>query len=125
MRPRAVNPGRPRALRRGYSDRMTTDDITLADNAAEHRFELKAGGKLAARAEYNLLKGAMMFTHTEVDPQFEGRGFGSKLAKFALDDVRARGLHAIPVCQFIAGYLRKHAEYQDLVTDETRRAFKI
>ena len=121
----AVNAGRPRVLRGGYSGRMTNDDITLADNAAEHRFELRTGTTLAARAEYNLLKDAVMFTHTEVDPQFEGRGFGSKLAKFALDDVRRRGLHVIPVCQFIAGYLRKHPEYQDLVTEDNRRAFKV
>jgi predicted GNAT family acetyltransferase len=104
---------------------MTTDDITLADNAAEHRFELKDGATVAARAEYNLLKDAVMFTHTEVDRRFEGRGFGSKIAKFALDEVRRRGLHAIPVCTFIAGYLRKHPEYHDLLTPESRRAYKI
>lgn len=104
---------------------MSSDDITLTNNAEAHRYELRVGGELAARAEYNLPKGSVLFTHTEVDPKFEGRGFGSKLAKFALDDVRARGLHAIPVCQFIAGWLRKHPEYHDLLTEESRRAFKV
>ena len=37
----------------------------------------------------------------------------------------ARGLKAIPVCQFIAGYIRKHTEYADLVSEESRRAFHI
>jgi len=101
------------------------DDITLSDNADAHRFELHKGGVLAARSEYNLLKGAVMFTHTEVSAQFEGQGLGSKLAAFALGDVRKRGLHVIPVCQFIAGYIRKHAEYLDLVSEDQRRAFKI
>ncbi|MDB5875192.1 MAG: acetyltransferase [Ramlibacter sp.] len=101
------------------------DDITLVDNTGAHRFELSKAGALAAYAEYNLLKDAVLFTHTEVLPQYEGQGLGSKLARFALDDVRRRGLHVIPVCQFIAGYIRKHTEYLDLLTEESRRAYKL
>ena len=101
------------------------EDIALADNAEKHRFELHAGGQLAAYAEYNVLANALLFTHTETLPGFEGRGFGSKLAAFALDEVRRRGIGAVPVCQFIAGFLRKHPEYQDLVTPANRRAFHI
>ena len=101
------------------------DNISLSDNRDAHRFELHKDGVLAGRAEYNLLKGAVMFTHTEVSPQFEGQGLGSKLAAFALDDVRKRGLQVIPVCQYIAGYIRKHPQYQDLVSEEQRRAFRI
>lgn len=101
------------------------DDLTFSDNPDAHRFELRKGGAVAAYSEYNLLKGAVMFTHTEVLPQFEGLGLGSRLAKSALDDVRKRGLRAIPVCTFIAGYIRKHAEYLDLVAEEHRRAYKL
>ncbi|MCC2673316.1 MAG: hypothetical protein K0R58_263 [Ramlibacter sp.] len=101
------------------------DDIALADNPQQHRFELHAGGKLAAYAEYNVLSNALLFTHTETVLGFEGRGLGSKLAAYALDEVRRRGIAAIPVCQFIAGYLRKHPEYQDLVSPANRRAFHI
>ena len=104
---------------------MTDNDITLADNPDQHRFELKKAGEVAAYAEYNVLKGALLFTHTEVLPAYEGQGLGSKLAKFALGEVRTRGLHAIPACQFIAGYIRKHPEYLDLVTEEQRRAYKL
>lgn len=101
------------------------DDINLADNPGAHRFELRKGREVAAHAEYNLLTGMMMFTHTEVLPQFEGQGFGSKLARFALDEARKRGLNAVPVCPFIAGYIRKHAEYRDLVSETHRRAYDV
>ncbi len=104
---------------------MSADNTTLTNNPAVHRYELHVSGALAAFAEYNLLKEAVMFTHTEVLPAYEGQGIGSKLAKFALDDVRRQGLHAIPVCQFIAGYIRRHPEYLDLVTAESRRAFGV
>jgi predicted GNAT family acetyltransferase len=77
---------------------MAIDDIALADNAAAHRFELRMAGAVVAYSEYNLLKDAVMFTHTEVLPAHEGEGLGSSLARFALDDVRQRGLHVIPVC---------------------------
>jgi len=100
-------------------------DPTFRDNAEAHRFEAVVDGEVAAFAEYNLLKNGVMFTHTEVLPQHEGKGLGSKLAKVALDQVRERGTHAIPVCQFIAGYIRKHPEYVDLVSPESRRAFQV
>jgi predicted GNAT family acetyltransferase len=101
------------------------DDITVSDNSDAHRFELRKGGVVAAYSEYNLLTGMLMFTHTEVLPQFEGQGFGSKLARFALEEVRRRGLNAVPVCPFIAGYIRKHAEFRDLVSETHRRAYDV
>lgn len=101
------------------------DEISLVDNTAAHRFELRLGGVAAAHAEYNLLKGALLFTHTEVRPEYEGRGLGSQLAAFALDEVRKRGLHAIPACSFIAGYIRRHPQYMDLVSEDTRRAYRL
>jgi uncharacterized protein len=103
---------------------LSMDNIAVTDHPERHRYELTIDGNVAAYSEYNLLKGAVMFTHTEVLPDHEGQGLGSKLARFVLDDVRQRGLQAIPVCQFIAGYIRKHPEYEDLVSEEHRRAFK-
>lgn len=101
------------------------EDPTIADAPERHRYELLLGGAVAAYAEYNLLAHAVLFTHTEVLPAHEGQGLGSKLARFALDDVRGRGLKVIPACQFIAGYIRKHREYLDLVAEEHQRAYRL
>jgi predicted GNAT family acetyltransferase len=106
----------------------TTDmheSFECSDNASAHRFELRVGGTLAAYSEYNVLENGLLFTHTEVLPQYEGRGLGSAIARYALDHAREASLPVIPVCQFMAGFLRKHPEYQDLVTAQNRRAFKI
>lgn len=97
----------------------------FSDNSERHRFELHVGGELAAFSEYNVLKTGLLFTHTEVLPAFEGRGLGSAIARQALDEVRRRSLQAIPVCPFIAAFLRKHPEYQDLVSEDSRRAYRI
>lgn len=98
---------------------------SLTNNADQHRYEISVDGTLAGFAEYNLLEGAVLFTHTEILEAFEGKGLGSKLARYALDDVRSKGVWAIPVCKFIAGYIHKHPEYVDLVKPEVRRAFQV
>lgn len=52
----------------------------------------------------------VVFTHTEVDPQLEGRGVGSTLVAKALEDVTEQGLAVRPDCPFVAAYLRRHPE---------------
>lgn len=107
------------------ADAPASDAFALSDNQDSHRFELHADGELAGFAEYSLVKTGMLFSHTEVLPAFEGRGVGSALVRHALDEVRSRSLMAIPVCPFVAAFLRKHPDYQDLVSPESRRAYKI
>lgn len=93
----------------------------IIDNVQSHRYELLVDGEAAGFAEYRLRPphgtGAprVVFTHTEVDPAYGGRGLGGALAKGALDDVRAKGAVAVPLCPFIKRYIERHPEYQDLV----------
>lgn len=46
---------------------------------------------------------------------FEGRGLGSRLAAFALDETRSEGLRVVPLCSFIAAYIERRSEYRELV----------
>ncbi|MEJ5991248.1 GNAT family N-acetyltransferase [Ramlibacter sp. PS3R-8] len=88
----------------------------LVRNDAQSRYELRLGGQVAAKAEYRREGDTVRFTHTEVDGAHEGQGFGSRLAAFALDDVKSRGMKAVPQCQFIAAYIARHEkEYGSLV----------
>lgn len=87
----------------------------FSNNEAAHQYELKLDGSVAGHAVYEEQHGRVRFTHTEIDPKYEGQGLGSKLAKQALDDVRRRGLKAVPQCRFIAAYIQRHPEYSDLV----------
>lgn len=89
-------------------------DVRVTDNRQAERYEAKTGDGLAFAA-YRPAGHALMFTHTEVPEGVEGQGIGSSLVKYALDDVRARGLKVIPACQFVAAYIERHPEYQDLV----------
>ncbi|MCZ0733750.1 GNAT family N-acetyltransferase [Phreatobacter sp. AB_2022a] len=86
----------------------------VRNNAGEHRYELVVDGHVAA-AHYTLQPGVITFVHTVVPEALGGRGVGSALARGALDDARAQGLKVVPQCPFIAGYIKKHPEYADLV----------
>ncbi|HEX2312263.1 MAG TPA: GNAT family N-acetyltransferase [Thermomonospora sp.] len=88
----------------------------ISENAGESRYEIRVDGRLAGFAEYRTRDGARVFTHTEVDPEFEGRGLGGALARGALDDVRSKGLRAVPLCPFIKGWIERHPDYADLVS---------
>jgi predicted GNAT family acetyltransferase len=90
---------------------MTT---RVVDNPERGRFEVYADDTLAGYAAYLRRDGEIIFTHTEIDPAFEGKGLGSRLAAGALDGVRGRGVKVVARCPFIASYIARHAEYADL-----------
>ena len=90
-------------------------DIKVVDHPELSRFEIWADGKVAGFARYRLAPGRIVFTHTEIDPVFEGHGLGSRLASGALDVARERSLSIEPLCPFIAAYVKQHSQYQSLV----------
>jgi predicted GNAT family acetyltransferase len=99
--------------------------LTFRNTADKHRYEALSDGELAGYIEYNPMEGGLVFTHTEVLKAFENQGIGSFLAKEALGDARSRNLFVVPVCTFVAGYLRKHREFLDVVKPDTQKAFKL
>jgi len=86
----------------------------VVDNPERNRFEIDLGDATAIAA-YTLPKGIIMFTHTEVPPEHEGKGVGSALIRAGLKAARERGLKVIPICPFFAAYFQRHPEEQDLL----------
>jgi predicted GNAT family acetyltransferase len=89
--------------------------VAVVDAPDRRRFEASIEGELAGFARYVRLPDRVVFTHTEVDPAFEGRGVGSALAKGALDAMRAGGARVEARCPFIAAYITRHPAYADLL----------
>ena len=87
----------------------------IQDQRDAHRYELKVDGELAAHIDYRLRGDTIDLIHTEVVPAHEGKGLGSQIARYALDDARSRGLKVIASCSYIAGYVRKHPEQGDVL----------
>jgi uncharacterized protein len=96
-------------------------DAEVRDDPKKSRYEVLVDGRVAGFSRYRLDRERITIYHTEVEPGYEGRGLGGELARAALDDVRRRGLVLVPVCPFIAAYIRRHPnEYLDLVAPSVR-----
>ncbi len=95
--------------------------VEVSDNKQLRRYEVRVDGELAGFAQYRLEGDRITIFHAEVDPEYEGHGVGSQLAKTTLEDVAARELELNPRCPFIAAYVRQHPDlYLDLVAGPLR-----
>lgn len=92
-----------------------SSSVSISRNADAGRYEAHVDGAVAGTCEYRLDGSAVTFTHTVVDPAYEGQGVGSALARRALDDARADGLRVVAQCSFIAAYIQRHPAYSDLL----------
>lgn len=86
----------------------------IQHNTAQQRFEWLEDGALSV-LDYELQNGVMAITHTGVPESVGGRGIAVDLAKAALDTARANGWSVRPVCSYVASYIRRHENYQDLL----------
>jgi predicted GNAT family acetyltransferase/glutaredoxin len=84
-------------------------------NPDESRYEITIGDRMIGFAAYRRRGDNVVFTHTEIDPSCEGRGYGSLLVAHALADVRRQGLTVVPLCPFVAAYVARHPDEQDVV----------
>ena len=100
-------------------DAGSVGEIAVSDASQDHRYEARVGGDLAGYAVYLRSPQLIAFLHTEVDGAYEGRGIGSALARTALDEARAQGLGVVAICPFIAGWIDRHPDYQDLLYEST------
>lgn len=89
-------------------------DIDVVDNPARRRYEAEVEGELAV-ANYDRSGDTVRFTHTEVPERFRGRGIGDALARGALERVRDSGSKVVADCAFMAAYIGRHPEFQDLL----------
>ncbi|MFG2052633.1 GNAT family N-acetyltransferase [Micromonospora sp. NPDC048930] len=95
---------------------------TVTDVPERERFEARdETGTVAGVVTYQLTGNIIVYTHTEVDPAFEGKGVGSTLARAVMDDARDRGRTVVPVCPFLSAWLEKHPEYDGIVARSTRK----
>lgn len=102
---------------------MTTDKTgaEVSIEAKDRRYTISAGGQLAGFADFADRGNQRVFHHTEIDPEFGGRGLATLLLEEALRDTRADGKRIVPVCSMVGTVLKKHPEYEDItdpVTEE-------
>lgn len=92
---------------------VDVNELEVKNNPERHRFEIVLDDKVAM-VGYRMAGNTIVFTHTEVPPEFEGMGIGSKLARHVLDYAKTQGYRVHAQCPFISGYISRHPEYQSI-----------
>jgi len=87
---------------------------TIEHDEAARRFHTTVEGHLCV-LDYVLDGKVASYVHTGVPSPVGGRGIAADLVRFGLDTARARGWRVRPVCSYVAAYVRRHPEYQDLM----------
>jgi predicted GNAT family acetyltransferase len=91
------------------------DAPQIVHSGQRHRFEIHLGGDVIGSSYYRLESGRRVFTHTEVDPEHQGRGLANLLIEYALNDTRAAGLRIVALCPTVAAYVTKHPEFDEIL----------
>lgn len=99
--------------------------IAITDDTDSHRYVVRIDGRRAGLLQYRLRPESIELVHTEIYEEFEGRGLGSQLISFALQDARERGLAVLPTCPFVNDYIQRHRQYVDLVPEGRRQDFGL
>jgi predicted GNAT family acetyltransferase len=97
--------------------------ITVTNNEAKQRYEASVNGHLAVLT-YERQGDTIIYLHTGVPSAVAGRGIANVLARTALDEAREQKLAVVPLCQFVAVYIRRHPEYLPLVSESQRAQFR-
>lgn len=78
------------------------------------RFEMNIEGNRCT-LDYILDSDVVTMTSVRVPPPVEGRGIAGTLTRFALDHARTQGWSVVPRCPYVAAWIKRHPEYQDLL----------
>ncbi|MCU1643955.1 MAG: N-acetyltransferase [Nocardia sp.] len=96
--------------------------ITQAADLNPPRYEISLDGERAGFTSYVDRDQQRIFFHTEIDDRFTGRGLAGKLIRAALTDTRSAGRRIVPICPFVAAFVQKHHDFDDLLDPVTPEA---
>ena len=92
---------------------IALDKLEIVNNPAENRFEVWVEGQLA-KLDYMEDDTTLVITHVGVPMEFRGHGLAAVITKAGLEYARAKSLRVIPMCSYVAAYIRRNPEYIEL-----------
>lgn len=92
-------------------------DYELINNESRRQYEFHID-RYIPKIEYVVNKENDIFlTHTEVHPALSGKGIGTQLVIKALADIDTKAMKVVPLCPFVASYIKSHPEWMRLVKE--------
>ncbi|MDO9486137.1 MAG: GNAT family N-acetyltransferase [Actinomycetota bacterium] len=100
--------------------------VEVRYNPSEQRFEIYEDAVRVGLADYSIAGDRLSLLHTEISPEFGGRGLAKQLISFALDHIRDRHLQVLPICPYTLRVITENQDaYLDLVPSTERERFKL
>ena len=87
--------------------------LEVKHNEAEDRFETWIDGQLS-KLDYMQDGNTIVMTHVGVHPEHRGQGVAGKLTEVALEYAKEKSFRVIPMCPYIATYIRRNPQYEEL-----------
>lgn len=101
--------------------RPEIEGFVIVDVPEARRYEARIGDELAGWVDYGRVQSRLVAVHTEVRPEFGGRGIGTALVRHVLADARAGGFKITPRCPLFAAHFDRHPEDADLKAEPPGR----
>ncbi|NEM90336.1 GNAT family N-acetyltransferase [Galbitalea soli] len=82
---------------------------------SDRRYEIVEEGAVIGASYFRDAGERRVFTHTEIDAEWGGRGLATQLVRYALDDTRVAGMRVVAQCPMVAAFITKNPDYADLL----------
>lgn len=87
--------------------------VALANNRGQ--IQLFTDDHQAGEMEISIYNELLTVYHTEVDPQYEGKGYAKMLLSKLVEYARENNLKIVPLCPFVHGQFKRHPDlYRDI-----------
>jgi len=94
-----------------------SSELQIRDVPERRRYEARVGDQLVGWVDYGRVGTRLVAIHTEVPPQFGGRGIGTALVRHVIADVRRAGHTITPRCPLFIRHFERHPEDADVVAE--------
>ena len=89
------------------------EELEVIHNPAENRFEMWIEGQLS-KLDYTENGNTIVMLHVGVPVEYRGHGVAGKITQAGLEYAKTKSLRVIPMCSYVAAYIRSHPEYIEL-----------
>lgn len=95
--------------------------VSQEENGHKGRFVIHADDHFAGEMAYTWAgTDKFIIDHTDVNPEYSGKGFGKQMLEQAVAYARDHEVKILPLCPFAKATMLKHAEFQDVLFGNVR-----
>jgi hypothetical protein len=94
--------------------------VTITNVPDARRYEARIGEELAGWVDYGRVRARLVALHTEVLPEYGGRGIGSALVRHVIAEARSEGFTITPRCPLFRTHFERHPEDAAVNADHGR-----